>query len=95
MTQRRSSIPALIPVLAVLAACPRQETGRDSGPGTETAADSGQFTCGTPEGIDDMPEFVGSCMGSSGDRGCTEVTTRPKRARERHGLLARSLHRRG
>jgi len=65
-------------VLLALTGCPhspRMEV--DSGPEPDVRVGD---MCGTIEGLDDPPEFVGSCVGpadSSGDRGCMEVTTRP------------------
>lgn len=69
----------LVGLLLGLGGCPgpdRGEPPRDAAAADGVVADM----CGTLEGLDDPPVFVGSCVGapdSSGTRGCVEFTTRP------------------
>ena len=73
----------LIAGVLVVAACGQTSNndippaGIDGGVGDAGAA----FSCGTPEGLDDPPSFVGSCLGkadSNGDQTCLEYITRPE-----------------
>lgn len=72
----RNSLAVL--VLLAVTGCPHAPRAEvDSGPEPDVRVGD---MCGTLEGLDDPPEFVGSCVGpadSSGDRGCMEVTTKP------------------
>lgn len=78
---RDHHVPSFVVVASLLglAGCPGPERGdppRDASAADVVVADM----CGTLEGLDDPPVFVGSCVGpadSSGTRGCVEFTTRP------------------
>lgn len=73
---RLASLGIALGALATMG-CPHDSPRSDAGPEPDAYV---QGSCGSIEGLDDPPVFVGSCIGpadSNGDRACEEFITKP------------------